>query len=117
MPEKTVNEQLAEQVGGGDSKIIAAIFGVLTDQDEAKLLLAAAPPATAEAAEARSARLDRLLRRLMINYIFSFILSFCGERKKPNPPGHHRGGGGRKVQHERRTAQILSSVGSRSRFH
>jgi formate hydrogenlyase subunit 6/NADH:ubiquinone oxidoreductase subunit I/predicted transcriptional regulator len=48
MPEKTVNEQLAEQVGGGDSKIIAAIFGVLTDENEAKLLLAAAPPATAE---------------------------------------------------------------------
>ena len=46
MPEKTLNEQLAEQVGAGDSKIIAAIFGALTDQNEAKLLLAAAPPAT-----------------------------------------------------------------------
>ena len=47
MAEKTLNEQLAEQVGAGDSKIVAAIFGALTDQNEAKLLLAAAPPATA----------------------------------------------------------------------
>lgn len=47
MAEKTLNQQLAEQVGAGDSKIIAAIFGALTDQNEARLLLAAAPPATA----------------------------------------------------------------------
>ena len=43
MAERTINEQLAEQVGAGDSKIIAAIFGTLTDENEAKLLLAAAP--------------------------------------------------------------------------
>ena len=48
MAEKTVNEQLAEQVGRGGSQIIADIFGALTDENEAKLLLAAAPPATAE---------------------------------------------------------------------
>ena len=48
MAEKTINEQLAEQVGAGDSKIIAAIFGTLTDENEAKLVLAAAPPATVE---------------------------------------------------------------------
>ena len=48
MAEKTINEQLAEQVGAGDSKIIAAIFGTLTDENEAKLILAAAPPATVE---------------------------------------------------------------------
>jgi fructose-1-phosphate kinase PfkB-like protein len=48
MAEKTINEELAEQVGAGDSKTIAAIFGTLTDENEAKLLLAAAPPATAE---------------------------------------------------------------------
>lgn len=48
MAEKSLNEQLAEQVGAADSKIVAAIFGTLTDENEAKLLLAAAPPATAE---------------------------------------------------------------------
>jgi predicted transcriptional regulator len=47
MAEKTINQQLAEQVGAGDSKIVAAIFGTLTDENEAKLLLAAAPPSTA----------------------------------------------------------------------
>jgi Pyruvate/2-oxoacid:ferredoxin oxidoreductase delta subunit/predicted transcriptional regulator len=48
MAEKSTTEQLAEQVGAGDSKIVAAIFGALTDENEAKLLLAAAPPATVE---------------------------------------------------------------------
>jgi len=48
MTEKTVNEQLAEQVGAGDSQIVAAIFGALTDENEARVLLAAAPPATVE---------------------------------------------------------------------
>ena len=33
MAEKTINEQLAEQVGAGDSKIVAAIFGTLTDEN------------------------------------------------------------------------------------
>lgn len=48
MAEKSATEQLAEQVGAGDSKIVAAIFGALTDENEARLLLAASPPATAE---------------------------------------------------------------------
>ena len=48
MAERTLNQQLAEQVGRGDSEIVAAIFGALTDENEARLLLAAAPPATAE---------------------------------------------------------------------
>ena len=39
--------QLAEAVGGGESKYIPGIFKSLTDEDEARLLLAASPPATA----------------------------------------------------------------------
>jgi formate hydrogenlyase subunit 6/NADH:ubiquinone oxidoreductase subunit I/predicted transcriptional regulator len=46
MAEKTLSEQLAEQIGAGDSKLIPAIFDVLTDENEARLLLAASPPAT-----------------------------------------------------------------------
>jgi Pyruvate/2-oxoacid:ferredoxin oxidoreductase delta subunit/predicted transcriptional regulator len=46
MAEKTACEQLAAAVGAPDSKIVPAIFEELTDENEARLLLAAAPPAT-----------------------------------------------------------------------
>jgi Pyruvate/2-oxoacid:ferredoxin oxidoreductase delta subunit/predicted transcriptional regulator len=48
MAEKTPYQQLAELIGAGDSKTIPAIFESLTDESEAKLLLAASPPATIE---------------------------------------------------------------------
>jgi Pyruvate/2-oxoacid:ferredoxin oxidoreductase delta subunit/predicted transcriptional regulator len=46
MTETSTSEQLAAAVGAPDSKIIPAIFEALTDENEARLLLAAAPPAT-----------------------------------------------------------------------
>jgi Pyruvate/2-oxoacid:ferredoxin oxidoreductase delta subunit/predicted transcriptional regulator len=48
MAEKTLWQQLAERIGGGDSKTIPGVFESLTTEDEARLLLAASPPATAE---------------------------------------------------------------------
>jgi len=48
MAEKTLWDQLAERVGGGDSKTIPGVFESLTSEDEAKMLLAASPPATVE---------------------------------------------------------------------
>ena len=46
MAEGTLYQKLAEAVGAGDSKYIPGIFETLTDEKEAKVLLAAAPPAT-----------------------------------------------------------------------
>ena len=46
MTEQTLYQELAEGLGAGESNIIAAIFEELTDENEAKLLLAASPPAT-----------------------------------------------------------------------
>ena len=46
MTEKTVYQQLAEVIGAGESKLIPRIFESLVDEDQAKVLLAAAPPAT-----------------------------------------------------------------------
>lgn len=52
MADKTPWEQLAAAIGAGTSKIIPAIFEVLTDDDEAEFLLAASPPGSvAEIAE------------------------------------------------------------------
>jgi Pyruvate/2-oxoacid:ferredoxin oxidoreductase delta subunit len=48
MAEKTLYEQLAELIGAGDSALVPEIFESLADENEARLLLAAAPPATLE---------------------------------------------------------------------
>jgi Pyruvate/2-oxoacid:ferredoxin oxidoreductase delta subunit/predicted transcriptional regulator len=74
MVEKTACEQLASAIGAADSKILPAIFEALTDEDEARLLLAAAPPATVEEiskrsgleAEAVARMIDPLFRKGLI---------------------------------------------------
>lgn len=48
MAETSLYQQLAEVIGVGDSKIIPEIFQMLANENEAKVILAAAPPATAE---------------------------------------------------------------------
>ena len=42
----TLCQKLAEAVGAGESPLIQKIFEALVNDDEAKVLLAAAPPAT-----------------------------------------------------------------------
>ena len=46
MTDKALYQQLAEAIGSGESKLIPRIFEALIDEDEARVLLAAAPPAT-----------------------------------------------------------------------
>lgn len=46
MGEQNLYQQLAEAVGAGDSRYIHRIFEVLTNASEARLLMAASPPAT-----------------------------------------------------------------------
>ncbi|MBW2061260.1 MAG: 4Fe-4S binding protein [Deltaproteobacteria bacterium] len=48
MAETSLYQQLAEAIGVGDSQIIPEIFQMLANENEAKVILAAAPPATAE---------------------------------------------------------------------
>ncbi|MBI5583722.1 MAG: 4Fe-4S binding protein [Deltaproteobacteria bacterium] len=48
MTEKSMYQNLAESIGAGESKTIAGIFEKMADENEAKILLAAAPPATVE---------------------------------------------------------------------
>ena len=48
MIQESFYQQLAEAIGVGDSAIIPKIFAILTNEDEAKVLLAAAPPAPVE---------------------------------------------------------------------
>ncbi|MBU0736334.1 MAG: 4Fe-4S binding protein [Proteobacteria bacterium] len=48
MTEKAVYQELAEGLGAGESRFIPGIFESLTSEDEARVLLAASPPATVE---------------------------------------------------------------------
>jgi len=48
MTQESLYQQLAEAIGVGDSGIIPKIFAVLANADEARVLLAAAPPAPVE---------------------------------------------------------------------
>ncbi len=46
MADTTLSRQLAEAIGAADSPLIQKIFEVLVNDEEAKVLLAASPPAT-----------------------------------------------------------------------
>ncbi|MBW2092106.1 MAG: 4Fe-4S ferredoxin, partial [Deltaproteobacteria bacterium] len=48
MKETSLYDHLAESVGAGGSATIAKIFQSLADEDEAKILLAASPPASVD---------------------------------------------------------------------
>lgn len=87
MAEKTLCEQLAERVGAGDSEIIAGIFAALTDEKEARLLLAASPPATAEEiAEKSGLAISEIEER--IDPLFEKGLLF--KSKKPDAIRYYR---------------------------
>ena len=48
MTDATLYQKLAEAIGAGDSKYIPGIFEALADENESKVLLAAAPPASVQ---------------------------------------------------------------------
>jgi ferredoxin/biotin operon repressor len=54
MAQNPLYQQLAEAIGVGDSAIIPKIFAILATEDEARMLLAAAPPATIEEIAAKT---------------------------------------------------------------
>jgi len=79
MSEKTVYQQLAESVGGGDSKYIPAIFETLTDEKEAKVLLAAAPPASLQEIAQKSGLKEEEVEK-MIDPLFRKGLLFKSKK-------------------------------------
>ena len=81
MAEKTLCEQLAEAVGAGDSKIVPSIFEKLTDEKEAKVLLAAAPPATVDEISERTGISASDVERMM-DPLFRKGLLFKSKKKE-----------------------------------
>ncbi len=62
MAEKTVYEKLAEEIGAADSRFIPKIFASLVDEIGARILLAAAPPATLEEISTKSGIPQEIVR-------------------------------------------------------
>ncbi len=78
--EKSIYEQLTEGIGAGESKIIPRIFEKLIDDDEAKVLLAAAPPATVPEISEKSGIAESAIEK-MIDPLFKKGLIFKSKKK------------------------------------
>jgi len=65
MADMTLCRQLAEAVGAGESPLIKKIFEALVNDDEAKVLLAAAPPATAEEISQKTGLPEETIKSMM----------------------------------------------------
>ena len=87
MAERTVYAQLAEQIGAGESKVVPRIFETLIDETEAKLLLAAAPPATVAELSQRTG-IDPAEIDAMVDLLFRKGLLF--KSKKPDAVRYYR---------------------------
>jgi Pyruvate/2-oxoacid:ferredoxin oxidoreductase delta subunit len=89
MQDKTVYEQLAEkmELGGRKSNLVPRILKVVLDEDEARLALAAAPPATAEELSAKTG-IDVSRIETMADTLFRKGIFF--KSKKPDGTRYYR---------------------------
>jgi NAD-dependent dihydropyrimidine dehydrogenase PreA subunit/DNA-binding MarR family transcriptional regulator len=87
MNDQTYYQQLAETVGAGESEFISKIFEELIDENEAKVLLAAAPPATTEEI-AEKGGIEAGDIEAMIDALFNKGLLF--KSKKPEGTKYYR---------------------------
>ncbi len=65
MADRILCRQLTEAVGAGDSPLIQKIFEALVNDDEAKVLLAAAPPATAAEVSQKTGLPEETIKTMM----------------------------------------------------
>ena len=87
MTDMTSYRKLAADIGCGDSDIMPRIFAMIADEDEARLMLAASPPATVEEiAEKSGLPLDRV--EAMIDPLFMRGLIF--KSKKPDATRYYK---------------------------
>ena len=89
MEDKTVYAQLAEklEIGGRKSKVVPRILESLLDESEAKVVLAAAPPATVEELSAKTG-IDAAKVEGMVDPLFRKGVIF--KSKKPDATRYYR---------------------------
>ena len=87
MTDMNLYQQLAESIGFGHSKMVPEMFAMIADEDEAKFLLAAAPPATikeiAEKAGLPLEKAEKMARPL-------FVKGLLYKSKKPGEQKYYR---------------------------
>ena len=76
MIEKTLYQKIAKEIGAGDSVLISIILQKLMDEEEARVVLAAAPPATVEEISKKTGippeQISDMLRLLFRNGLIFF---------------------------------------------
>jgi len=82
MTEKTAYEQLAEAIGAGESKLVPRIFEALADENEAKILIAAAPPATVDEISEKTGLPSEDIEK-MLDQLFRKGLIFMSKKQGP----------------------------------
>jgi Pyruvate/2-oxoacid:ferredoxin oxidoreductase delta subunit len=87
MTDMTLYEKLAEGIGFGQSKMVPKMFAKIADEDEARFILAAAPPGTVEEIAAR-AGLPVEKAEKMAGPLFKKGLIF--KSKKPGPQQYYK---------------------------
>ena len=80
MTDKGLYQQLAEGIGAGESKLIPRIFEALIDESEARVLLAAAPPATIDEISEKTGIPEDNIEK-MINPLFEKGLIFKSKKE------------------------------------
>jgi len=80
MTSQACYRELAEAVGGGESQYIPGIFEALADEDEARLLLAASPPATIQELAQRTG-MEGTRIRSMLEGLFQKGLLFKSKKE------------------------------------
>jgi Pyruvate/2-oxoacid:ferredoxin oxidoreductase delta subunit/sugar-specific transcriptional regulator TrmB len=82
MSEKTLHQQLSEAIGAGESPLMPKIFEALTDENEAKILLAAAPPATVDEISEKTGLPSEDIEK-MLDPLFRKGLIFISKKEGP----------------------------------
>jgi len=87
MTDLTLHRKLAAEIGWGDSELMPKLFAMVADEDEARLLVAASPPATVEEIAEKSrlpvGRVEELAEPL-------FMKGLLFRSKQPGPTKYYR---------------------------
>jgi DNA-binding MarR family transcriptional regulator len=87
MTERNVYQELAEAIGAGESRLMPRIFETLADENEAQVLLAAAPPATVDEIAEKTGLPNKDIEK-MLDPLFMKGLIF--KSRKPGDTRYYR---------------------------
>ena len=82
MTEKSIYQQLSEAIGAGESLLVPKIFEALADENEAKILMAAAPPATVDEISEKTGLPGEDIEK-MLDPLFRKGLIFMSKKEGP----------------------------------